>query len=178
MYTWSDEGDVCLGVWQALDFSIDIGREALGSKKEPLKYLVFLAVEDYKYKANTGQKRFSSVELARKTNEKLFAQVLSKANEKTKDENQALRLARAAINRKNWRIDEKNWHRDWLPHFRKMQDILDTYDRDGLGPVAAELNKVQKVFDNLTQNCDDFPRFGKLPLDQVEKIRMSFKTNK
>lgn len=170
MFLPIDEANVVKGLWRDFKDTSDLNQR----QHEVLKHLVFLAVKDYRYKANTGQKKYTANELAKLVNESIFANVLSKAKEMTKDEKQAERLARQAIARKKWRIDPANWHRDFLPHFAKMQTILDTYDRNGLGPVAAELKRIEKVFDTMTQKRHDFPRFGELPLEQVQKIRDSF----
>lgn len=149
MYLPNDEANVvaqCLRDFQA---DCEANSKVSANKMYVLKHLAVLAVQDYRYKVNTSQRKFGAAELAHKTNESIYVNVSSTVSKHVKHD-RVTPLTHSLMTKNSWKIDKSNWHRDWLPHFQKMQEILDTYDRNGLQPVAHELREIEKVFDTMT----------------------------
>lgn len=147
-YLPSDKARVITDLWA--DFIISSGGEP--RKARVLKHLVLLSIEDYRYKVNTNERKYATADLVRLANQAVYDEILKVALKLTPDEAKARKATTTAIKLKSLQINPKNWHRDYLPHFVKMQEILDRYDQAALVPVAKELKKLQKVFDIMKAN--------------------------
>ena len=149
MYLPNDEANVVAQCWRDFQADCKENSKVSADKMYVLKHLVVISVQDYRYKVNTAQKKFGASEIARLVNESIYVNVKFTLM-KTLKHDKATNLTWSLIDSHSWKIDASNWHRDWLPYFQKMQDILDTYDRTGLQSVAQDLKKIEKVFDTLT----------------------------